>query len=77
MTKALAKVLEEEVYAPRSLVTPAGLEKVLKEYPDDADRIWKRVESYIVQCPGEATVAFVEDKREAIASSDQEAIDLL
>lgn len=75
--KELSKFLDEDIYAPRDLVSPKGLETVLKEYPDDADRIWKRLEKHIVQSPGESTVAFAEDKREAIGSTDQEAIDLL
>lgn len=75
--KILAKALDEDVFAPREIVSPAGLEKLLKEYPDDADRIWQRVERLVIQCPGGPTVAFAEDKRESLESTDQQSIDLL
>lgn len=75
--KVLARYLDEDVIAPRDLVSPAGLEKLLKDYPDDADRIWKQAEKLVVKNPGGPTVAFAEDKRESLESTDQQAINLL
>lgn len=76
--QTLAKLLDEDAYAPRELVSPAGLEKVLKNYDEaDATRIWKRIEKLVHQTPGKPVMAFAEDKRQAITSTDEEAINLL